>query len=184
MKQIREAKLTKTQMGIYVECVNNPESTLYNLPFLAKLGEDINVDTLKHAIEQTLMAHPCMNTILYVNDNGDVMQKIAETCCEVKKITLSDEEFEKVRECLVRPHELLNHKLARFEIYITPSGNYLFEDIHHIIIDGTSHHMFAVDLKKAYDGELLELETYTAIDVAMDEAKALDSEEYEVAKAF
>ncbi len=184
MEKMREEKLTKTQMGIYVECISNPESTLYNLPFLAKLGDEIDVEKLKKAIEKIVSIHPCLNTILYLNDNGEVMQTIPETKCEVKVFDITDEEFEGVRKQLVRPFTLLNGSLSRFEIYITPSANYLFEDIHHIIIDGTAHHMLAVDLKKAYDDEPLEIEKYTAIDVAREEAASVESKEYEEAKEF
>ena len=43
MSGLREAKLSKTQLGIYMECINNPESTLYNLPFLGTFGSDIDL---------------------------------------------------------------------------------------------------------------------------------------------
>ncbi len=184
MKNIKIAPLTKTQMGIYAECISNPESTLYNLPFLAKLGEEIDIYKLKTAIEKILTAHPCLNTVLCLNDSGEVMQKIPEEICKVEIMHLSDAEFEQVKETLVRPYTLLNSCLARFEIYITPSANYFFEDIHHIIMDGTSHHFIAADMKKAYDGEELETESYTAIDVALSEASLFSSDEYIKAKEF
>ncbi len=184
MKNIKTAPLTKTQMGIYAECISSPESTLYNLPFLAKLGEGTDVYKLKTAIEKTLTAHPCLNTVLCLNDLGEVMQEIPEDICRVEMIHMTDAEFEKARETLVRPFTLLNSRLARFEIYITPSAGYFFEDIHHIITDGTSHYLIASDMKKAYDGEELEAESYTAIDVALEEASLFGGDEYKKAKEF
>lgn len=184
MSNVREAVLTKTQSGIYIECVNNPESTLYNLPFLGKLGDDIDADRLKVAIEKTIKAHPCLNTVIYTNDSGEVMQKIAEDSIAVEVFEMTDEEFEKAREKLVRPFDINGGKLCRFEIYITPSARYMFEDIHHIIFDGTSWGILAADMRRAYDGENLEIEEYTGIDVAVDEAVLIGSDKYNSAKAF
>ena len=78
MSGLREAKISKTQLGIYMECINNPESTLYNLPFLGTLGNDIDAERLKNAIEKVLKVRLGLCTILYTNDNGEVMQKIAD----------------------------------------------------------------------------------------------------------
>ena len=184
MSNVREAVLSKTQSGIYIECVNNPESTLYNLPFLGKLGDDIDADRLKVAIEKTIKAHPCLSTVIYTNDSGEVMQKIADDSIAVEVFEMTDEEFENVRGKLVRPFDINGGKLCRFEIYITPSAKYLFEDIHHIIFDGTSWGILAADMRRAYDGEKLEIEEYTGIDVAADEAVLIGSDKYNSAKAF
>lgn len=184
MRNTISAPLTKTQMGIYIECLENPSSTLYNLPFLAKLEEDIDVESLKTAIEQLVSAYPSLNTVLYTDDDGNIMQKFSDKKYTVNIVHMSDEEFEKTRGGLVRPFELLGGCLARFELYITPSANYLFEDIHHIIMDGTAHHILAYELKKAYDGEVLSKETYTSLDLAKDEAALFGGEEYTRAKKF
>lgn len=184
MKNKTSAPLTKTQMGIYVECLNNPDSTLYNLPFLARLGEEIDTHRLVMAVNKLIEAHPCLNTTLYVDEKGEVIQKISDKKCEVCVFTLSDEEFQQTRKNLVRPFKMLDGELSRFELYITPTARYFFEDIHHIIMDGTSHHLLASDLKKAYDGEVLDEEEYTAIDLALDEISQTQTEEYTKAKAF
>ena len=83
MKNINSAPLTKTQLGIYIECLNNPESTLYNLPFIAKLGEGIDTDRLETALIKLLEAHPCLNTVLCNSETGEVIQKIGEKRSEV-----------------------------------------------------------------------------------------------------
>lgn len=184
MKNITSAPLTKTQSGIYVESVSNPDSTLYNLPFLAKLGSSIDILKLKSAIEKILTVHPCLETVLYAEGNGEIMQKISEGICKVEITEQTDEEFAETRKNLVRPFCINGGCLARFEIYVTPSANYLFEDIHHIIMDGTSHHIIASDLKKAYDGLELSADEYTAIDVSLEEKTLSATDEYSEAKNF
>lgn len=184
MNKTTTAPLTKTQTGIYIECLNNPNSTLYNLPFLAKLGSSIDIIKLKQAIEENLAAHPCLETVIYTDQNGEIMQKISAGICNVEIIKQSDEEFLNTQHNLIRPFDMNGGCLARFEIYQTPSANYFFEDIHHIIMDGTSHHILASDLKKAYDGQKLSEEEYTSINVALDEQALIGTEEYHNAKLF
>ena len=67
MHNTNKAPLSKTQMGIYVENIAFPESTLYNIPLLGKLGEDISVERLKYAITKAGQAHPGLNTRIYMD---------------------------------------------------------------------------------------------------------------------
>lgn len=185
MSDRMRAPLSKTQMGIYVECMENKNSTMYNLPFIAKLESDINVTKLKNAIEKAIQAHPCLETVIYTDQEGNVMQQIERGSFQLKEYHMTDDEFVKAKEKLVRPFSLDGGSLCRYEIYYTPSANYLFQDIHHILIDGTSHgQILARDVRKAYDGESLKKEEYTGIDVAMDETALYGSEAYLQAKQF
>ena len=96
MSNVKEAVLSKTQSGIYIECMNNPESTLYNIPFLGRLGDDIDAERLKGAIEKTIKARPCLNTVICTNDSGEVIQKISEENITVEVFEMTDEEFERL----------------------------------------------------------------------------------------
>ena len=49
--------LTGSQKGIFVECAKNPESTIYNIPFLFTLDDSVDMDRLKTAISKTVSAH-------------------------------------------------------------------------------------------------------------------------------
>ena len=71
MSKSTYAPLSKTQMGIYMDSMSAPESTLYNLPLLGKLGEDIDVDRLKDAICKSVKAHPGLNTHIFYDENGN-----------------------------------------------------------------------------------------------------------------
>lgn len=184
MSDRTKAPLSRTQSGIYVECMQNPDSTTYNIPFLAKLGQDIDTARLKAAIRKVVEAHPCLETVIRVQEDGTVIQCVEKGAFQVKEYHLTDEEFEAVRSKLVRPFALNGDPLCRYELYMTPSARYLFEDIHHIIMDGTSHGFLSEDMRKAYEGELLQQEGYTGIDVALDEAALHGSQEYLAAKEF
>ena len=123
-------------------------STIYNIPYLLKLNKKVDLDRLAAAIDSTIEAHPYLKTRLFMDENGDVLQKRDDgLTCKTQIINGMN------RETLVRPYMLFNEQLFRFEIYRTCDGNYLFLDIHHIIADGTSLGIILNDINRAYSGE-------------------------------
>ena len=67
---MKTAPLTQSQVGIFAECMQNPESDLYQLSYLITLGKDVDLDRLKSAILKALEAHPYANCRVKVNDEG------------------------------------------------------------------------------------------------------------------
>ena len=179
-----KVKLTKTQLGIYVESINNPKSTLYNIPLFGKLPKDFNIPKLKKAIETVAKIHPALNSHLEADEDGEIYQVINEKKIDIKVTKLTDEEFEKIKPKLVRPFKLLKDNLARFEIYITPKASYLFEDFHHIMFDLYSFKILSRDISKAYKGEEIEEEKLKFYDISKMEQDKRNSEEFKVAKDF
>ena len=174
--------ITQTQNGIFVECAANPGTTIYNVPCLFKLGDNVDVNKLKKAVENTINAHPYIKTKLLINKDGEIRAKrndeekaeveVAE-CAQLPK----DEE-------LVIPFTLLDSNLYRAYIYKTESGNYLFLDLHYIISDGTSFAVIIQDINSFYDGEEIEAESYTGFEAALDEEKARKTDAYTKAKEY
>ena len=171
--------LTNTQEGIFIECTANMGSTIYNIPYLLKLDKKVDLDRLAAAIDSTVEAHPYLKTRLFMDENGEVLQKRDDHLSYKTQIL-----NEMNRETLVRPYMLFNEQLFRFEIYRTCDGNYLFLDIHHIIADGTSLGIIINDINRAYGGEALEKEKYTSYDLALDNRDALKSDAYENAEKY
>ena len=154
-------------------------STIYNIPYLLKLNKKVDLDRLAAAIDSTIEAHPYLKTRLFMDENGDVLQKRDDgLTCKTQIINGMN------RETLVRPYMLFNEQLFRFEIYRTCDGNYLFLDIHHIIADGTSLGIILNDINRVYSGEKLEAETYTSYDLALDNRDALKSDVYKNAENY
>ena len=171
--------LTNTQEGIFIECTANMGSTIYNIPYLLKLDKKVDLEKLAEAIDSTIEAHPYLKTRLFMDENGNVLQKRDDSLsCKTQIINGMN------RETLVRPYMLFNDQLFRFEIYRTCDGNYLFLDIHHIIADGTSLGIILNDINRAYCGEKLEAEKYTSYDLALDNRDALKSDTYKNAENY
>lgn len=166
-----------------MECISDPDSTVYNLPFLQRLSDDTDIDRMVNALRKVLKAHPVLSARLKEAAGGEILLETAEAP-EISITTLSDETFAKQKNSLVRPFILESGPLARFEIFITPSAKYYFQDIHHLINDGTTLKILSEDLAAAYVKEELPTEEYTVFDVSDDELKARKTPEFEAQKEY
>ncbi|MCQ2121486.1 MAG: amino acid adenylation domain-containing protein [Fibrobacter sp.] len=176
----RDYPVSRTQMGIFIESQAHPDTTIYNIPHLLKLGASVDISRLEKALVATVNAHPYLKTRLFQDEEGTVRAKrrdASKVKVDIIKGALPDPQS------LVKPYDLLGDDLYRIAIYQTPSANYLFMDFNHIVSDGESDGIFFRDLNRAYAGEALEVETYTAFDAALDEEAALKTEAFDKAKA-
>ena len=171
--------LTKTQMGIVVECQAHPGTTIYNIPMLVKLPAGIDVERLAAACRKALDAHPYVKTHIVRKAGAVRAERRDEALAEVRVVAGPVPEAK----ALVRPFDLFADDLYRIEIYQVPGGAYLFADFHHIVSDGASEGVFFADVSRAYAGETPEAETYTGYEVALDEEAALKTDRLVQAKA-
>ena len=173
-----EYPLTKTQEGIFVECVSKANSTNYNIPYLFKLDKKMDLVKLKDAVAKAIDNHPYLKSILHMNDNGDILARRNNNPAKVE-IIKKDIDIKS----LVRPFAILDSTLYRVEIY-EGKENYLFLDFHHILCDGSSEAIILGDIDKAYLGEELTPETYSGYEVALKEKDDLASDKLAKAKEY
>ena len=178
--------ITKTQEGIYVECIAKPEDTLYNIPLLLEISDDIDTAKLKTAIVAAVNAHPILKTRLFINDDGDVRMRrmdgdfsFDESSITERNILSIDEEKAK----LVKPFRLLGGRLFRVEI-LHGEKTWLFVEMHHIISDGSSIAIFLNDISAAYGGNELKTENYSGYEVVLNEEKLRAGDTYSKAKSY
>ena len=170
--EIRECyPLTGSQKGIFAECLKNPESTVYNIPFLFTLDRGIDVARLTEALKETLAAHPYMNARFGLSPDGEMIQKPCDEAFEPELISLTEEEFRAQRDGLVRPFRLEGGRLFVLKLFVTEKNIYLLVDFHHIMADGNSYDIFFEDLDRAYRGEKPEPERYSGFAAALGEEK-------------
>ena len=172
--------ITKTQEGIFVESVSIPDSTTYNIPFLFKLSNKIDLNKLKDAIIKTINNHEYLKTNLCMTDDGDIkaLREEREAIVSILSVDKLD------KNSLIRPFEILNGNLYRAEIYKTKEANYLYLDFHHIICDGTSEAIILNDINNAYLNKELEKEEFTGFEVALNEKELLKSDKLAKSKEF
>ncbi len=160
--------LSKTQYGLYVECVNHQGEVCYNLPYLYMLDGSLDGDRLCRAIESAVAAHPTLFTRIALDDNGEPFQSISAG--DGFSVAIEDiADIEAVKPTLVVPFDIFNDRLFRIRLLRDAKQYYLFIDYHHIIVDGTSMQLMLNDIDKAYHGVTLEPEVLTLADVAANE---------------
>lgn len=170
VEDVSVAPLSFSQTGVYVDCVNNPEDTQYNIPWV--LGFPANTDTeqLRKAVLTVLEAHKHI-FVHFEAEGDDIVQRYAPVDIEIPIQVITDEQFTKYKQTFVRPFDLSKDVLCRMEIAKTESGVYLLLDIHHLVFDGSSLDLFIVQLCDVLEGKKVEPETYTHLNHAVDEQK-------------
>ena len=169
---------SKIQLGIYIEEVQSEKSTKYNLPFLIKLNDQINIDHLIVALKKVIAERTILSSKLTFDEKDNNLYLVYDG----KNIEPQIIKVETInKDKLVRKFDLLTDNLARFEIYETNNGNYLFHDVHHIICDGATINALYNDIEKAYKKEAVENENcdffkYLKSKASID--KKLQEEEY------
>lgn len=177
--------LTQTQLGIYVECMMNPDAVFYNLPGYFALEAGTDIEKLCEAVKRVIHAHPSVKCRIRTEESGDTfMYPQDDREVTVECLTGTEEEFDTFFKSYAKPFDLENGPLYRLAVYRTDSHVYLVTDFHHIISDGTSIAVFAEELDRVLKGQEPVGESYTQFDLAVSEEKALQGEEYRSAKEY
>ena len=170
--------LSQSEQGILFECLN--PTTKYNLPSLLPLGQNVDANKLKKCINEFANIHPGIFAIIKKDDEGGFYKEfqkedIVVPLIELKEINEKD---------LVRPFDLFDSHLYRFEILKVLKDYYLFFDFHHIIADGNSMKLFIDSFQDLYDGKPIKKEEQTAFEYGNYEKDLLASEEFKKAEAY
>ena len=167
--------LSQAQLGVYYACETSVSDEVnYQNPFVYALPDNVDLERLQNAVLATLKAHPYMCGHIEPDDEGMPMMVTGDTPL-VRKIELSEQEWEEAQKTFARTMDIHGERLYRAEIYTvkkhnsTPE-NYLYLDIHHVISDGFSHAVLARDISRAYNGEPLSAELLDGTAIAQDEA--------------
>ena len=177
--------LTQTQMGIYVECLRNPESVQYNLPGAFALSKDTDINELEQAMHMVMNSHPSMKCVIHEDENGDIyMYPKNDADFEIEVIDGSEEDWDNYFANYARPFDMRNELLFRFTFYKTQEHLYLVLDFHHIVSDGSSIAVFTEELNRVLIKGQPEGELFSQYDISVIEEKKRVSEAYTEAKAF
>ena len=176
--------LSYAQTGVYIECISNPASTVYNIPILLSFPADIESAQLADAVKRVVEAHPEMS-VHFVTEGDTVMQTLAGSVpVEVPITEMSDRELDSYKHGFVRPFDLRKAPLYRFEVVRTESGSKLLMDVHHLVFDGGSADLFIHQITDVLGNVAVGKETYTYFDFVTDQQKAADSDAFKAAKQF
>ena len=181
--------LLQSQMGVFAECIKNPDSAGYNLPYVCKLPDDTDMQRLKRAWEKLIARHRTFRTRFGFDEKGEVYQ-YSDDGMQIPVILRYDSEEHVqayIRSGFMRAFDLLGGEpLVRVELVETEKGKYQLMDMSHVIGDGTSvitviNHL---ELPALYDGREPDKPAMDLYEAAAKEAAEMGGEEYQKAKAY
>lgn len=156
------APLSNAQLGVYIDCLMNEGSTMYNIPQYIVFPASVTSEALKAAMEKVIAAHH----VLYVHfeGEGEEVRQVTDKNMPLP-ITIAEGDIETIKQSFVQPFDLNHGPLWRATI----AGNKLLFDIHHLIADGGSISLFVRHICDVLNGENIEPESYTFFDHVRDE---------------
>ena len=174
---------TANQVNIIDYGLFSANAVMWNLAMLYQFGNHIDANRLCSAVNRVIETHPALSMVYEYDDDCELVQRIKPDVslhAEVEDVT--EEAFETIKVCLVRPFILMGQPLTHLAIYRTEQHTYLFFDVHHVMADGSAYQILLRDIARAYQGEKLELDTYNTY--LMREEKLRGTEKYRKAKAY
>ena len=176
--------LSYAQTGVYFECLKNPTSTIYNIPYLLSFPNGTDASRLSDAVRQVAECHPELG--VHFTTEGDTIVQTIEGAqpVEVKQSSLSDDQLQQYKTDFVRPFNLQKDTLYRFEVVTTPSGVHLLMDLHHLVFDGGSADLFIRQICAILEGGSVEKESYSYLDFVSDQQQAEQSDSFLQSQQF
>lgn len=169
--------LTENQRGVYIDWELNRNALQYNMPDIHTF-DGITAEQLQDALVTVVNAHPILKARLKSVDGEVMVWRRDSAVIPVSISELQEKPAAGFFQRRVRPFNLFEEDLCRFEIYSVKDSDklYLFADTHHTVFDGASRAVFYEDLRRVLDGETVAAETYTAYDRALDELEMKQGE--------
>ncbi|MCQ4635722.1 amino acid adenylation domain-containing protein [Anaerovorax odorimutans] len=176
--------LTDSQMGVFLECLQNPTGVMYNIPFAFTIPEGVDLQRFRQALLDTVKHYPVMGIAVRQQDETYGMVPGAAQEFEIPLEKVSQKQLEQIKESFVRPFDLEKGPLFRMELYETEKDGCLLADMHHIISDGASFASFFSQAARAYLGQDLQPEEITQFDLSNYEQKLKNTQRYQEAEEY
>ena len=160
--------LTKMQMYFGYIIRGN---TTGNLPFLFRMGKEVDLNKLKQAILDVMDAHPGMKGAIKPGATPYlVLFRRDDFVMDIPIINMSDEECLEALKADLKPFSYAgDDNLCHIKLYESEKAKYMFLDVSHIMGDGVSMNIIMEDINKRYLGEEIEKEEYTFYEYAIEE---------------
>ena len=180
-----QCQLSYAQMGVYIDSMKNPVSTLYNTPICVTLPTEVSSDALRQAVQQAVKNHPAMFVHFETVESGvvQVMGDVNEPF-DIPELTMTESEAKAYRYEFVQPFNLSKDRLFRFCIVRTSESLYLYCDLHHLICDGYSYDLFIHELCSLLDGNAIEPEMCSYAQFVIEQQQAESGQSFADAKEF
>ena len=127
--------LTPNQISIFDYCIFSPNAIMWNLPRLYRFAADTDADRLCDAVNRALANRTALYTVFEFNEECSLVQRTApEKILKLSVERISEAEFTRKKEDLLRPFRMIGEPLIHAGLYQTEKAVYLFFDVHHFLI--------------------------------------------------
>lgn len=198
MDQKKEAyPMTDSQLGIYLECMREPLSCMYNNPESFTFGPEFELDPerLRKALVTVIEGYPFMKMHVKTRNGEPVIVPNERLVYEIPVKTIADNHenegesgqknlAKSLIEAFVKPFDLETGPLFRFEIDVIGQTVILLGDMHHIIADGTSTALVFNRTAQIYEGMEPEPEIIDSFTLSNYEETLSGSDEYKESSEF
>ena len=183
-KVITSAPLSYAQTGVYFDCLKNPASTIYNIPYLLSYPESTDANVLADVMKRVIESHPELS-VHFTTEGDTIIQTTDDSVpVEVGITEMSEEELAKYKNEFVRPFNLQKPPLYRVEVVKTPAGVYLLMDLHHLVFDGGSADLLIRQINAAVEGKEVEKEAYNYLEFVLDQQAAEETDAFKESQRF
>lgn len=141
--------LSPQQYPIYIEQCKNEQSVQYNIPIIIELPIDVDRERLQAAWKSLVLRHEVFRTEFKMTDRP--IQQVTGRF----ETTLKIYQGEPVAKNLIKPFDLNAGPPWRASLHVDGSRQWLFLDVHHLIIDGESMFQILQELDAFYRGNEL-----------------------------
>ena len=132
---------------------NHGASVAYKTPLLLDLGENVDLESFKKAVNEIIARHEILRTIIVENTDGTYFQLPQKSEFPIKEFQFNTSEQMRRRldESMRYVFDLKKEYPVRVEFYSVKEKVYVFFDFHHIAMDGWSQNILFDELEVLYD---------------------------------
>ncbi len=178
------APLSYAQTGVYFDCLKNPVSTIYNIPYLLSYPEGTDANSLADAVKRVIGAHPELS-VHFTTEGETIIQTTVDSApVEVKVNDMTEERLAKYKNEFVQPFNLQKAPLYRAEVVKTEAGVRLLLDVHHLVFDGGSADLLFRQINSLLEGGAVDKESYNYLDFVTDQQAAEETDTFKAAQQF
>ena len=160
-----EARLNYLQSYVLSRIAKDPSSQMFNLAKLFRLRKGIDLERLSAALVAAGEAHGALRTVLRRDADGEFVQRqelpAGSVRCPI--IKTSETDLLADRSALVKTFKIEGGILFDAKIFDCGEHSYLLSNFHHLICDGYSFPLILADAHRAWDGEVLEPDSYYGV---------------------
>ncbi|MCR5013372.1 MAG: amino acid adenylation domain-containing protein [Bacteroidales bacterium] len=181
---LTKVSLSYAQTGVYFDCLKDPTSTIYNIPYLLSYPEGVEAQQLADAVKKVTATHPELSVRFDTEGDSIIQTTEGSEPIQVPVTVMTEEKLAKYKNDFVQPFNLKKSPLCRFEVVKTEKGVRLLMDVHHLAFDGGSADLFIRQVNAALEGQEVNAESYTYFDFVKDQREAEASESFKASEQF